>query len=336
MRLVVGSAPHIRHDDNITVMMGDMLVALVPMVVMSYVYYGVRALLLTLISVVSCIAFEYVYTRVYRKRSTIGDLSAVVTGVILACNLPASVPLWFPVAGAAFAILVCKQLFGGLGRNLFNPALAAVVFLTVTWSGTMSTFSLPFRQSGTLDVDKAYTTDMTVLSALHQGVVPQVSLNEMLWGNRAGALGTCAVVVMLIAALYLLYRRLINWQLPVSFLGTVAVLALIFPRCPSGNRIESMLYELMGGSLLFVAFFMATDPATSPISSFGRVLYGVLCGAFTVLLRYLGVFPEGAYFALLLVNPISMSLDDFTRYLKRRLGRVQPAQAEGGLPDAES
>ncbi|MDR3552880.1 MAG: RnfABCDGE type electron transport complex subunit D [Clostridia bacterium] len=323
MRLVVGASPHIHHEENITIMMGDMLVALIPMVVMAGVYYGMRALLLIAISMVSSLAFEYVYTRIYGKIATIGDLSAVVTGVIIACNLPATVPLWFPVAGAFFAIIIVKQLFGGIGRNVFNPALAAIVFLTVTWPGIMSVFPLPSKALSIFGSQEGYTTNETVLSSLRQGLLPNVSYGELFWGSRAGCMGTCAALVILIAALYLFYRRLINWQIPVAFLGTVALFACIFPRTPaSAGRPAAVLYELLSGSLLFIALFMATDPATGPISAFGRLAYGVLCGLLTVLIRRLGVFPEGAYFALLLVNPFSMPLDRLAWKLKVKKGEL--------------
>lgn len=310
MRLVVGSAPHIRHDETITVMMGDVLIALVPMLVMAVVYYGTRALALILISIVSSIAFEYVYTRIYRRKSSIGDLSAAVTGAIIACCLPATAPLWFPVLGAFVAIIVTKQLFGGIGKNIFNPALVAVVFLTVTWPGIFSALPEPFRALTLFGPQQGFTTDQTVLAALSKGVLPNATLQEMLWGTRPTYMGTGAVIVILIAALYLLYRRLISWQIPLAYLATIAMLAWALPRCPvSAGRMTSVLYELMSGSVLFVALFMATDPSTSPISLFGKLVYGVMCGLLTVFIRYLGVFPEGAYFALLLVNPFSMPLD---------------------------
>lgn len=333
MRLALGAAPHIRHDDTVGVVMGDTLLALTPLVAMSVVYYGVRALALTLISVFSCIVCEYLYTRVFRRRSTISDLSAAVTGVILACCLPACVPLWFPVVGAVVAVVVAKQLFGGLGRNVFNPALVAVAFLTAGWPGAMSLFALPMRSLSLGNVDKSFTTDATVLSALRAGRVPTATLQELFTGSYAGALGTGAVLIILAAGLYLLYRRIINWQIPLAFLGTVAVLSLLFPRLPSGSRVDSMLYELLSGSLVFVAVFMATDPATSPVSSFGRLVYGVLCGLFTVLLRDLGQFPEGAFFALLLVNPFSLLLDRAGITLRRRLHAL-PEQAQGGMTNA--
>lgn len=327
MRLLVGSSPHIRHEETVSIMMGDMLFALAPMAVMSYIYYGFRALLLILISVVSSIAFEYVYTRLYGRRSTVGDLSAAVTGAVLACCLPATAPLWFPVLGAFVAVIVVKQLFGGLGKNIFNPALTAVVFLTVTWPGILSSFPKPYRGLALFGANSGYSTDATALASLKNGLLPSVSPAEMLWGDHAGALGTGAVVVLLIAALYLLYRRLINWQVPAAFLGTVAVFALLLPRCPlAAGRFTSVFYELTGGSLLFIAFFMATDPATSPVSSFGRLLYGVLCGAFTVLFRTLGIYPEGAFFALLLMNPLSAPLDKIAWRLKVKGGTLLHAR----------
>lgn len=310
MRLTVGSSPHVRQDDNITIMMGDVLVALLPVVFIAVYYYGTRVLLLTLLSVISCIAFEYLYRRILHRNNTLGDLSAAVTGVLLACNLPATAPWWFPVLGAFFAIVVVKQLFGGIGRNVFNPAVAAVAFLTVTWPGIMSVYSVPFSNFSWLMTPQNFRIGTTVQSQLKENLMPGQSYMEMLLGNRAGSLGTCAILVIVIAALYLLYRRIIHWQIPLAFVGTVALLAWIFPRSPSG-RLDSVFYEITSGSLIFIAVFMATEPATSPVTSGGRLLYGALCGLITVFLRYYGNYPEGAIFAVLLMNPFTVTLDHF-------------------------
>ena len=308
MRLTVGSSPHVRQDDNITIIMGDVLVALLPVICIAFYYYGIRVLTLTLISVVSCVAFEYLYRRILHKSKTVGDLSAVVTGALIACCLPVSAPWWFPVLGAFFAVVVVKQLFGGIGRNVFNPAVAAVAFLTVTWPGIMSVFPVPFSSFTWFKTPQNFRVGKTVLSQLKENMMPTPSHLEMLLGNRAGNLGTCAVLVILIAALYLLYRRIIHWQIPVAFVGTVALLAWLFPRSPSG-RLDSLFYEIMSGSLIFIAVFMATDPATSPVTGGGMLLFGALCGVVTVFLRYFGNYPEGAVFAVLLLNPFSLQLD---------------------------
>jgi electron transport complex protein RnfD len=317
LRLTVGSSPHVKHNDSIQIMMGDVLVALLPILGMAFFYYGIRAVILTAISILSCIIFEYLYTRILRKPRTIHDLSAIVTGILIACNIPATAPLWFPAVGAFFGIVIVKQLFGGIGKNVFNPAVAAIVFLNVTWQGIMSIFPLPFATLPWVQTPQGFMTKQTTLASLSQHLLPVYNIKEMLWGNRPGFMGSCAIIVILVAGLYLLYRRIINLQVPFAFVGTVALLALIFPRSPSG-QVSSMLYEILSGSLIFIAIFMACDPTTSPVTSNGRLLYGVLCGLLTVFIRYNSIYPEGAFFALLLINPFAMSLDMLSWKLSKR------------------
>lgn len=325
MRLAVASSPHIKHEDDVKITMGDTLVALLPLLVMAFYYYGLRAVILTAVSVFSCVVFEFAYRKIQRKKNSLGDLSAIVTGVIIAYNIPATAPLWVPIAGAFFAVIIIKQLFGGLGKNIFNPALAAIAFLTVTWPGIMSTFPLPFTRLAKLRTPVNFETGRTALASLKSGLIPDNKLSEMLLGNRPGNLGTCAVIVIAAAALYLLYRRIISWHTPVAFIGTVALFAFLFPRCPSG-RFDSVCFEIMSGSLIFVAIFMATEPVSSPVTKTARFLYGVLCGLLTVFLRYFGIYPEGAYFALLLLNPFAVMLDRLTWQLKVRGGRLIHAE----------
>lgn len=302
--------------------MGDLLITMVPILLLSCYYYGARAFVLTAVSVVSCVGFEALYRKMLRLPRSVGDLSAMATGVILAFNLPATAPVWFPVVGAFFAVVIVKQLFGGLGRNIFNPALAAVVFLTVSWPGVMSSFPLPFNPLPAFATPVHFETGRTALSALRAGSMPDNTLLEMFLGSRPGYLGACAVIVMLAAALYLLYRRIISWAIPAAFVGTVAAAAAIFPRCPSG-RLDSVLFEVMSGSLLFIALFVATDPVTSPVTTVGRLLYGFCCGLLTVLLRYFGIYPEGACFAVLLMNPFVLAMDRLAWKLKVKGGTLQ-------------
>jgi electron transport complex protein RnfD len=317
LRLTVGSSPHVKHNDSIQIMMGDVLVALIPVLCIAFYYYGIRAAILTGISILSCIIFEYLYTRILGKPRTIGDLSAIVTGILIACNIPATAPLWFPAVGAFFGIVIVKQLFGGIGKNIFNPAVAAIVFLNVTWKGIMSLFPLPFATLPWLQNPQGFTTEQTVLASLGQHLLPTSVPYEMLLGNRPGFMGSGAILVILVAGLYLLYRRIISLEVPFAFVGTVALLAYIFPRSPAGP-VSSMIFEIMSGSLIFIAIFMATDPTTSPVTSSGRLLYGVLFGVLTVFIRYNGIYPEGAFFALLIINPFAMSFDKLSWKLRKR------------------
>jgi electron transport complex protein RnfD len=303
--------------------MGDTILPLLFLLAISVFYYGFRALTLTATSVLSCIVFEYLYRRILGKSNSIGDLSAVITGMITAFCMPVTVPLWFPVVGGFFSIVIVKQLFGGLGRNIFNPAAAAVCMLTVTWPGVMSVFPLPTSSSplSAFATPQNFETGRTVLAALKSGQLPDNNISDLLFGYTPGNFGTAAILVIAIAAFVLLYRRIISFHIPVAFLGTVAAAALIFPRCPSG-RLDSVMYELMSGSLLFIAVFVATDPVTSPVTHTGRVLYGICCGLLTVLMRYFGIFPEGAIFAVLLVNPFVLVFDRLGWKLRVKGGRL--------------
>ncbi len=322
MRLFAASSPHIKHDDDIRITMGDTIVPLLFLLGVAIYYNGVRALTLTAVSVLSCVVFEYLYRRIFKKSRSIGDLSAVVTGMITAFCMPVTAPIWFPIVGAFFSIIIVKQLFGGLGRNIFNPAAAAVCLLTVTWPGVMSVFPLlPSKSFPAFATPQNFETGRTVLAALKSGQLPDNHLYELLIGYTPGNLGTVSILIIVIGAFVLLYRRIINWQTPFAFLGMVAVLAFIFPRCPSG-RLDSALYELMSGSLCFVAVFMATDPVTSPVTHSGRLLYGAACGILTVFMRYYGIYPEGAFFAVLLLNPFVLEFDRLGWKLRVKGGRL--------------
>jgi electron transport complex protein RnfD len=301
--------------------MGDTLLPLLFLLAAAIYYTGVRALTLTLISVISCIVFEYLYRRFLGKNRTVGDLSAVVTGLIIAFCMPVTAPVWFPIVGAFFAIIVVKQLFGGIGRNIFNPAAAAICLLTVTWPGIMSQFPMPTEKFSAFATPKDFTQGISVLTSLKKSTMPNNSIFEMLIGYVPGNFGTSAIIILLAAGLVLLFRRIINWRIPVSLLLTVAVFAFIFPRCPSG-RIDSVFYELFSGSLMFVAIFMATDPVTSPVTNFGRVFYGITCGLVTVFMRYFGIYPEAAFFALLLVNPFVLAFDRLGWRISTKGGRL--------------
>ena len=308
MRLTAASSPHIKIDHDVRVTMGDVIVMLIPIVFLAVFYYGFRSLILIFISALSSIIFEYLYRRLFGRLRSIGDFSAIITGVLIAFNMPVTAPLWFPIVGSFFAIVVVKQLFGGIGKNIFNPAVAAIAFLTVSWPGIMSTFPLPFNPLSIYKTPVGFENGRTTLAALKAGIIPDDLKIEIFFGKTPGYLGTACIGVILMAALYLLYRRIINWQIPIAFIGTVALFAWIFPRSPSG-RMDSVVYEIMSGSLIFAAVFMATDPVTSPVTGNARLIYGFCCGIFTVLIRYFGVYPEGAYFAILLMNPFVIEFD---------------------------
>lgn len=308
LRLFAASSPHIRHGDDIKITMGDTILPLVFILAAAVYNTGLRALTLTAVSVVSCVAFEYLYRRLLKQKNSIGDLSAVVTGMITAFCMPVTAPIWFPIIGAFFSVVIVKQLFGGLGNNIFNPAAAAVCFLTVTWPGVMSAFPQATEKFAPFITPANFERGVPVLSSLKNGTLPYNRIFELFIGYTPGNTGTPYILIITISALILLYRRIISWKIPAAFLGTVAVFAFLFPRCPSG-RIDSVLFELFSGSVMFAAVFMATDPVTSPVTTSGRLLYGFFCGLITVFIRYFGVYPDGAFFAVLLMNPFVLALD---------------------------
>lgn len=311
--LTLASAPHLTTRDTTRTLMLDVLIALMPALLFSGCYFfGPRAFLVTLVSAAGCVSFEALFRLVTRRKQTIGDLSAVVTGVLLAFTLPADVPYWAVLIGDFFAIVVVKQLFGGLGKNFLNPALAGRAFL-FAFPAVMTAFPAVRSWHGlTIDAQSAATP----MAALHAGSLPSASLLEMFTGVRSGALGEVSAALLLLGGLYLLARRVIRLRIPLSFLGTVAVLSWCFPQ--GGNSsLDWTLYSLMGGGLLLAAFFMATDFTTSPVTFWGQVVYGVGCGALTVFLRTFGSYPEGVGFAVLVMNLLSWPIDRAALALRR-------------------
>ena len=303
------------------VTMGDVVILLIPLVAMAVFFYGWRALMLVLVSCLSSVLAEVICRRLMRRTGGATDFSAVITGAFVALSMPVTAPLWFPVVGSCFAIVVAKQLFGGIGKNIFNPAAAGTAFLMVSWPGVMSMFPQTFNHTALFATPHGFETGRTVQVALRSGILPDNHLYEMMIGDTPGNLGTGCIIILLIGGAYLLYRRIISWQIPAAFLGTVALFAAIFPRSPSG-RLDSVWFELTSGSLMFVALLMATDPVTSPVTSVGRLLFGFGCGLFTVLMRYFGSYPEGAYFAVLLMNPFVLAFDRLSWRLRMKGGKL--------------
>ena len=312
--LTVSASPHVKHWENSRTIMLDVIIALLPAFIWAIYAFGWRAFTITLLSVASCMVFEYATQKLLRRPVTVLDLSSVVTGILLAFNLPVSVPLWIPVMGAFFAIVIVKQLFGGIGKNIMNPALAARVFLFTAWPNEIKDFVAPLKNTlSPLNITVDATASATPLIALKQGVSPDVSIFDMMIGNMPGSLGEVSVILLLIGGIYLLVRRTITWHIPVSFLATVAVLTYLFPRATSMQQWEFMVMELCSGGLILGAFFMATDYATSPLTSSGRIIYGVGCGLITVFIRYFGGYNEGVSFAILIMNLLVWYIDRFTR-----------------------
>ena len=297
----VASSPHITSGDSVRSIMLDVIVALIPSLGVSTYFFGPRVLIMTAIAMVSCVFFEFLYRLVLKKNHSIGDLSACVTGMLLAMCLPVTTSYWIAIVGAFFAIVVVKQLYGGLGKNFINPALAGRVFL-FSFPALMSTWTAAgtdFWPGFGMNVDA--TTAATPMASLHQGLIPNYNLQEMLIGAHGGSLGEVSSIALILGGIYLVGRKVISPRIPLCFLGTVAVLTYLFPL--NGNDpLKWMLYNLLSGGLLLGAIFMATDYVTSPITPMGQALYAVGCGGLTVFLRYFGVYPEGVSFAILIMN----------------------------------
>jgi len=302
LNLIGSSSPHIRTKDGAGHIMGEGLLAMLLPLLFAVYNFGPRALAATAVSVAGCCAFEWLYRAALKKDNTLGDLSAAVTGVLIAFVCPVTIPYWMLLIGDFFAIVVVKQLFGGIGKNFLNPALAARAFM-LSWAGEMSTWVGP-RSSAALwgAVDAAtYPTPMALLHENNlEGLRQMYDLPEMLVGLIGGSMGEVSALLLLLGGLFLIVRKVITWYIPVSYIGTVAALTFLFPR---GNDPATwMLYNLLGGGLMLGAFFMATDYVTSPVSHKGQLLFGVGCGLITVFIRYFGAYSEGVCYAILVMN----------------------------------
>lgn len=304
--LDVAYQPQVRTNNDTRRIMLDVLLALLPALAVTVWQYGIHPLLVVAVSAASAVFFEWAYRKLMKKTNTIGDLSAVVTGVLLACTLPTSIPVWVPVIGSFFSIVIVKQLYGGIGKNFLNPALAGRAFLLASYALLMARYNVPNALKGVVDG----VTMATPLSYLYGGssVPAYFSLGNLFLGTIPGAIGELSALALLLGGAYLLLRKVISWRIPTAFIGTVAVLTLVFGREGYAN-VDWMLYNILSGGLMLGAIFMATDYATSPVTLNGQLLYGAGCGALTVLIRYFGGFPEGVSYAILIMNLCSWAID---------------------------
>lgn len=294
-KLISSVSPHVNSSRTTQSIMLDVLIALFPAGVASAIIFGARALLVIGVCVAVCIASEYIFERICKKENTISDLSAVVTGVLLAYNLPVSIPLWQAALGSLFAIVIVKQLFGGIGQNFANPAITARIFMMVAFSGTMTTWTFPDASSSA-----------TPLALLFKGELDSLpTYTDMLLGFRGGCLGETCTIALLAGGIYLIARRVISWHTPVAFIGTVLIMSLLFDKAP--------IYQLMSGGLMIGAFFMATDYATTPCTKWGKIIFGIGCGLITILIRFWGTSPEGVSYSILLMNIFTPYISKLTR-----------------------
>ena len=312
--LTVSSSPHAHQDATTKTIMLDVIIALMPAMVFAVYNFGLRALLVTLVSVVSCYGFEKLWNILMKKHDKTYDYSACVTGMLLAFVCPVTVAYWQIVLGAAFAILLVKMLFGGLGRNVVNPALAGRAFM-MSWPVAMSTWIKPGLKNaasafGTADI----VTAATPLANMHQGLMPAETWGQIAWGTVGGCIGETSAVMLLIGLVYLLARKVIKITIPAAYIGTVAILTLLFPM--GNNNIDWMLCQVFGGGLMLGAIFMATDYVTSPLTTLGQIVYGIGCGVLTVMIRYFGGYNEGVSYAILIMNCCVVLLDRIGRPVK--------------------
>lgn len=324
-KLTVSLSPHVHSGDSVSKNMYGVLIALVPALLCSFVYFGIGAILVTLVSVASCVFFEWAINKYMLKRTdtSVLDGSAILTGVLLAFNLPSNLPLWIVMVGALFAIGVVKMTFGGLGCNLFNPALAGRAFLLISFPVQMTTWPKPLQGFFNVDAETAATPLALMKQAIKDGNTDAIekipnSLLDMFTGQTGGSMGEVCEIALLIGLFYMLYKKIITWHIPVSILATVFIFAgalhLAKPEYPSP------FMDLVSGGLMLGAIFMATDYVTSPMSKKGQLVYGVAIGFLTVVIRTWGAYPEGMSFAILIMNAFVPLINNY--FKPKRFGEV--------------
>ena len=305
MKLTVASSPHIRGDFRTSRLMLDVVLALLPALAVGTFVLGIRSAVVALVCVAAAVASEWFYARLTKTRNTVIDGSAMVTGLLLAMTLPHTVPYWQAALGSVFAIVVAKLLCGGLGQNVFNPALAGRAFLMLIHPVGLT------RYEGLDGVTAATPLHHMVMPAL-----PEESVLDMFLGNCPGSIGEISALALIAGGIYLVARKVISARIPVAYLGAVAVLTLVFHKTDA--PIDWMLYSLFGGGVMLGAIYMATDYATSPVTALGQIVYGIGCGILTVLFRYYGLYPEGVTYAILIMNALVWTIDRYTA--PRRFG----------------
>ena len=315
LKLIASSNPHIRTNEDTRSIMLDVIIALCPALLMSVIRFGFRALIAVVVSMASAMFFEWLYRKLLHKTQTLGDLSAAVTGMLLAFVCPVTLPYWMLIVGNFFAIFVVKQLYGGLGKNFLNPALAGRAALVACYTGQMTSWIDPSTKAplfgGLADVVTAATPLTTMKSGEFAELTAQYSLSDMFIGNIGGSLGEISAMMLLIGGLYLIFLKVISWQIPVAFIGSVAILTFLFPQ--GNDALTWMLYNVLGGGLFLGAFFMATDYVTSPVTKKGQLIFGLGCGLITVFIRYFGSYPEGVCYSILVMNCCTWIIDKYTK-----------------------
>ena len=307
----VSSSPHIRANITTASIMRDVCIALVPALICSVIFFGVRALYLTALCMIFCVGFEFLWQKITKKPVTISDGTAAVTGMLLAFNLPVTVPWWMCLIGSFVAIIIAKQFFGGVGHNFINPALAGRAFLMASWPILMTRWVEPFSSGFFIPDDLVSSaTPLAILKMPETGIMPD--FQHLFLGNIGGCIGETSALALLIGGIYLVARGVISCRIPVTYVATVAVLALLFPNAGFAS-FDCMMIHVCSGSLLLGAIFMATDYVTSPITKKGQIIMGLGCGILTFVIRRFGGYPEGASYSIMLMNVATPLIDRWTQ-----------------------
>lgn len=319
----VTTSPHISQPDGIPAVMLDVIIALIPTTLGALFFFGLDAFLIILTCVTSCVLAEYLWCLIFKKPSSAGDLSAVVTGLLLAFSLPPSTPLWVVIIGSVFSIIVVKQLFGGLGHNFMNPALCGRAFLMASWPAYMTSWTSP-----TLFGADAVST-ATPLAALDSGNLAELPpMADLFFGNRSGCIGETSAVLILLGGIYLIVRHVIDWRIPLFYILTSFIMAFILCGGVFDERLTAATVHIITGGILLGAIFMATDYTTSPVTPLGHTIMGVGCGLITCLIRFAGGYAEGVTYAILIMNALTPLID---RYVRTRTFGHFPKKKEAEL-----
>lgn len=326
--LMVSSSPHIRSKETVSGVMRDVVIALVPATVMGIIFFGLSAAILIAVSIIAAMAWETIYNKIAKKPNTIKDFSAVITGLLLALNMPA-LPLSehpiavfvMPIIGTGFAIIIAKQLFGGLGQNFINPALAGRAFLVASYPTLMT--GSAFRATNFMIEAETYATP---LASMKEGGTYGADLISGLIGNTGGTIGETCAIALILGGIYLIYKKVISWRIPVLYIGTVLVFTYIFKLCGIEGAVNRDFTEIFYGGLMLGAFFMATDYASSPVTPTGQLIMGFGCGFITVLIRVFGGYPEGVSYSILLMNLCVPLIDRWTS--PKKFGYVKPVKVK--------
>lgn len=309
--LVVSSAPHIVSNVDTTRIMAMVIMALIPSLLVSIYVFGMRVLTLTVVCIVASVFFEWAWNALMHKRQTIGDLSAAVTGLLIAFNVPSGLPYWIAIVGCFVGIVIVKQLFGGVGKNIANPAITARIVLFISFATEMTTWPLPRMAADA-------TSTATPLGVLAEGGAELPTNMEMFLGVIGGSMGEVSAIALLIGGLFLIWKKVISPIIPVCFIGSVFVFAFIYYAATGGDAFDMALFHVLAGGVMLGAFFMATDYVTTPLLPMGKVVFGIGCGVITMIIRLWGQYPEGVSFSILIMNCLTPLINNF--FQKRMYG----------------